>query len=331
MTDRDDGPCVEVLLSTFQGEAYLREQVDSVLGQSYANFRVLARDDGSTDGTPRILERYAAENPGVFKLLRDARGNLGAAGSFAALLEQCRAPYVMLCDQDDVWQPDKVAVALETMRELEQRKPPRTPALVFTDLCVTDEGLNTLHASFWEWRGIRPEQATLNRLLAENIAPGCTMMLNAALRERALPVYEGAVMHDYWLILVAALTGAVGAVERPTVLYRQHGANALGVHGKWTGGRVRERRRTRRDVLTAARGIARAARKPRAVQYGRHFAQAEELLRRFEKEMNEDTARTIAAFVSLRDAAVVQRIGTTLRHGFLRPTLMESLAFVFRP
>lgn len=223
------GTYVEILLATYNGAPYLREQLDSLLAQTHANWCLLIRDDCSTDATPSILAGYQKQFPSRVKIIPDDRLSLGASGNFAALLSAADADYLMFCDQDDIWRPDKIELTLVEMRRLEKIHGKSIPLMVHTDLAVVDEGLRDVADSLWQFQHSDPVGGkSLNRLLVQNIATGCTVMINLALRDLALPIPPEAVMHDWWLALVAAAFGEIGQVTMPTVLYRQHGANDVG-------------------------------------------------------------------------------------------------------
>jgi hypothetical protein len=140
------------------------------------------------------------------------------------------APYVCFCDQDDIWLSDKVRKTKAVMVELEQQCGQDTPLLVFTDLRVVDEDLNTLHPSFWKRMGIEPERIDdFSRLLPSPVVTGCTMMANRRLIELASAMPAEASLHDRWIALLASAMGKAAYLPEPTVLYRQHGRNAIGV------------------------------------------------------------------------------------------------------
>jgi len=222
---------IHILLATYNGAPYLQEQLNSLLAQTHANWCLLIRDDGSTDSTPTILAGYQKRFPTRIKIVSSEKVNLGASGNFGALLAaaDADADYLMLCDQDDVWYPDKIERTLAEMRRLEKLHGITTPLLVHTDLAVVEKGLRSVADSLWRLQHSDPIGGkVLNRLLVQNVATGCTMMFNRALRDLALPVPPEAVMHDWWLVLVAAAFGEIGQVTMPTVLYRQHGANDVG-------------------------------------------------------------------------------------------------------
>lgn len=218
---------IDILLSTYNGGLYIKELLQSLFAQTYKEWRLIVRDDGSTDNTLDIVETYASKHHDRIVLLKDGKGRLGPCQSFAALLEYSPAPYIMFCDQDDVWLPNKIELTLKTTRELEA-KHKNTPILVHTDLKVVDERLNPLAESFWKYQHINPARIALNNLLIQNVATGCAMMLNMPLKKAALPIPSEAMLHDWWITLVAASSGRIEYINSPTMLYRQHGKNDTG-------------------------------------------------------------------------------------------------------
>ena len=163
-----------IILSTYNGEKYLKAQLDSLLLQSYKNFKLIVRDDGSTDGTKEILNFYNIE-------LLDSSENLGVKKSFETLLkyacENGEGKYFMFCDQDDVWNNDKIEKTLKKMQELENLYEDNIPLLVHTDLEVVNENLETLSSSMWKSEYINPKANTLNKLLIQNILCFVTKMM----------------------------------------------------------------------------------------------------------------------------------------------------------
>lgn len=138
---------VEILLSTYNGEKYLETQLDSILMQDYTNWKLLVRDDASTDTTLLILNTYIQKHPDKIQLLNDNEGNMGYSNSFSKLLRQSSADYVMYCDQDDYWHPDKISSMLSVMLQEEARLPAMAH-IVFSDLELTDSELNVVSPSF---------------------------------------------------------------------------------------------------------------------------------------------------------------------------------------
>lgn len=221
-----------ILLASYRGEAYLDAQLRSLCRQTERDFVVYLRDDGSDDRTVEIEERYAAAEPERFIALRRTEGKGGSKYNFLALCAAALlsdADYFMFCDQDDVWDPDKVEITLARMREAEGGDP-SVPVLVHTDLRVVDQDLNLLGDSFMAYRALNPACTQLNRLLVQNNVTGCTMMVNRALLELAMRYrnVEAIAMHDWWFALVASAFGKIAFVERATIQYRQHGGNVIG-------------------------------------------------------------------------------------------------------
>ncbi|MBU1715693.1 MAG: glycosyltransferase, partial [Proteobacteria bacterium] len=144
---------IEILLSTYNGGKYLREQLDSLLAQTCNDWVLLVRDDGSSDDTVIILEEYRTRHPEKIGIVSGGKKRLGACASFAFLLAQSTAPYVMFCDQDDVWLPEKVEVTFESMLSAES-KMPGLPVLVHADMYVTDNVMSVIAESFWRYQNL---------------------------------------------------------------------------------------------------------------------------------------------------------------------------------
>jgi len=154
--------------------------------------------------------------------------NIGVIQNFNALASASKAEYLAFADQDDVWEPDKLAVQMDLMLLMEKRFGPKTPILVHSDLAVCDAQMRIIAPSLWRFQRLNPAVKDFSRLLVQNNITGCTVVINKALKERAFPVPQDAVVHDWWLALVASAVGRIGYVSRPLVRYRQHGGNQLG-------------------------------------------------------------------------------------------------------
>jgi glycosyltransferase involved in cell wall biosynthesis len=218
---------IDILLSTYNGDPYLKELMDSVLNQTFKDWRLIVRDDGSSDGTYEILLNYCKQFPDKITLVNNKETHLGACQSFAQLLEYSTAKYIMFCDQDDVWLPTKIAVTLNRMCELESLHE-GLPILIHTDLKVVDKDLTIISESFWKFQHINPDLKKINNLLIMNNVTGCTMMINRELKMLSRSIPEGSVMHDWWIALVASVFGLTAYINSATILYRQHGKNDTG-------------------------------------------------------------------------------------------------------
>ncbi len=218
-----------VLLATYNGAAFLPAQLESILSQTHG-WKLLVRDDGSSDGTKKIVSNRAADGTPVI-LMDDGQPRLGARSNFARLLEKARemgADYCTLSDQDDVWLPSKLDEQFKQMKSLE-RKFPHCPILIHSDLEVVNQNLKIIHPSFMQYQKIHHESSNpLRVLLCQNFVTGSTVMMNRSLLQLALPVPKEALMHDWWLALCAAAFGRLEYYGMPLVKYRQHGNNEIG-------------------------------------------------------------------------------------------------------
>lgn len=222
-------PPIDILMATYNGERFVGEQIESIQGQTYENWRLLVSDDCSNDKTLDVVRRYAAEDKRIQVVSQDVKYG-GAKGNFFALMKKSGASYVMFCDQDDVWLPKKVEKTLYTMREIEESANADAPLLVFTDMKVVDGQLGVIAESFEEFSAINPTRTSFQQVVAQSLGAGCTMMVNAAARDLALEVQntDDVIMHDWWLTLLASAFGRIGYLDEPTSLYRQHGFNEIG-------------------------------------------------------------------------------------------------------
>jgi hypothetical protein len=297
---------VNVLLSTYNGGRFLRPQIDSILGQTHPHLSVLTRDDGSTDDTCGLMADYARRFPAKVRLCNDGDRHLGVCRSYARLLERADADYVMLSDQDDCWLPQKVALSLDRIQRCEERLGTQCPVLVHTDLCVTDVDLHPIHGSFWSYQAYDPvRQCTLNRLLTQNMVTGCASIMNRALLRKALPVPAQAIIHDWWLALVAAATGRLEPLAEPTVLYRQHEGNAIGARRFGLG----------YILCKAARMVFHGG----VANYVRQSQdQAKALLERLSAELGEPERATLESYADIARHSFLDRRVLLIRHGFLK-------------
>lgn len=303
-------PSIEVALATYQSAPYLREQLDSLFSQTEQDFTLLVADDGSSDATMEILEEYRQRHPGRIRIVAHERQPHGAAGNFSRLLDQARADYLLLCDHDDVWLPDKISLSCARMAALEAARDRNVPLLIHTGLVIADRDLEPIGPAILDYSKVGRPRSDLSSLLMANVAAGCTIVMNRALYEKARPIPPEAMMHDHWVALVAAALGAIACVEEPTILYRQHGANLIGAPTRGTAPLLQQIRHT----------LFGAERQSVIRRYSR---QAAELLRRYRGEMTDENRRateTIAGIWSVnrwRRFARLRRSGVRLS-GFAR-------------
>lgn len=220
---------IAILMATYNGERFLGEQIDSLLGQTYEDWHLYVHDDGSKDNTVAVVKEYIQQHPDKITLLEYASQG-GACKNFLSMIGKVEAPYYMFCDQDDVWLPNKIELSMEEMKRQEAEHPGK-PIVIHTDLSIVDEHLNGIFSSMYEYTGKYPQYIrTFNDTGGHtSIATGCTMLFNRLAEKGCDAQAEKAIMHDCWLCLCALKQqGVVYGIPEKTVLYRQHGDNCVG-------------------------------------------------------------------------------------------------------
>lgn len=222
-----------VLLTAYNGSKHLPALLDSLMDQTDPDFSVLLQDDGSEDETVSLLTSLCEKDP-RFSFGSEQGQHLGAAGNFLSLVRQSDADYVLMCDQDDLWEPDKIAVLKKAMNEMEAEYGADTPLLVHSDCSLISEEGEPIGDSFFRHQGWDPKAVTLAPLLVQNNVTGCTLIMNTPLRKliashaRAKDLF----MHDWFIALTAASFGKIRFVNQPLTRYRQHGDNTIGASSK---------------------------------------------------------------------------------------------------
>lgn len=226
---------IAILMATYNGEKYLGEQIDSIIGQTCQDWHLYIHDDGSTDNTLNIINEYIRRYPNRMTLLEyPSQGR--ACKNFLSMLERVDAPYYMFCDQDDVWLPKKIEFSYVKMQATEKDAPTDTPIVINTDLTVVDEQLNTICKSFWYRERIYPKWLhNYQDHAAIYSATGCTMLFNKKAKEAVKHPILHATMHDAWVNLsVAAVNGTICYLPESYILYRQHNQNTMGAREPYT-------------------------------------------------------------------------------------------------
>lgn len=210
-----------ILMSTYNGENYIEDQLKSLQNQTYTNWHLYIRDDGSKDKTKKIIQRYCDTDSRI-TLIDDGK-NLGPSRSFLTLVEMIDADYYFFCDQDDYWIKDKLQIMINEIKKYNNLK----PQVVYCNLKCVDQNLKPQKYGFENLIG---KISGLNRFIGNDM-PGCVMLFNKETRElvnKYRPDYNSITMHDWWIALVAQVFGEVHFVNRKLIYYRQHGDNTLG-------------------------------------------------------------------------------------------------------
>lgn len=293
---------VAVLLATYNGEKYIAEFLESLLAQSFTEFELFVRDDGSTDNTLNILTDYSDR---LNITLIDSSSRLGAAKSFIQLLIEVGEGFncYMFADQDDVWNFDKIERAYTKL--LNEKND--VPILYCAGLELVDSSL--AHISF----SLPPRIISLRNALIENIATGCTIALNEKARELVINnLPEKLIMHDWWFYIVFSALGQVIYDAYPALKYRQHGGNVIGAA---TSPFQDLKRRIKRFLSSKKDGVFSIA------------DQAAEFDRCFGPFLTADDARLVKSIIEGKKT-MSGRFRLALNSGFVRQKKMDT--FILR-
>lgn len=297
-------PHIAILLCTYNGEPFLKDQLDSIIAQDYGNFSIWVSDDGSEDQTIPILKKYQA-NFKKNRFLIISGPQAGFARNFLSLLcnPDLVADYVSFADQDDIWLPNKLSRAVTHLKTL----PNAVPTIYCSRTYLIDETGNSI--------GLSPlfrKKPSFTNALVQNIGGGNTMVLNKAALSLLRSVgIEPVVSHDWWSYLL--ITGAGGTLSydpMPTVHYRQHNRNLIGSNRSYfsslmrikglLNGRFRDWNKTNTQVLLA-----------------------------FKQLLTSENQRTLEEFSRARNRWLIPRIWGVIKSGVYRQTLIGNLAIMW--
>jgi glycosyltransferase involved in cell wall biosynthesis len=218
---------LSIALATYNGERYLGEQLQSIASQTRLPDELMISDDASTDATQAIVKSFAQRAPFPVRIIKNSE-RLGSTGNFERAIRLCSGDIIFLCDQDDIWYPNKIALIEEHFINN-----PDVGA-VFTDADVVDENLCMFGQQLWTTLKFNPkEQAqiaasdALGVLLRHPVVTGATMAFRSAYRDLVLPLPD--TWHDAWISLLIGTTSYLDALPIPLIAYRQHSANQIGV------------------------------------------------------------------------------------------------------
>jgi len=234
---RDNGikvtKMIYILMATYNGEKFINEQIDSLLNQTYENWKLIIHDDNSKDRTVSIVKEYQSKYNNKIKLLDDNISTGGAKENFTYLLNKIddNYDYIMFCDQDDIWINNKIEVTLNKMIAAEN-KYKNKPILIHTDLYIYENVETSKYKKFMEYQNLNSGFDTINRLIVQNIVTGCTVMINKLSVEKIKKIPKEAIMHDWWIAIVISSFGKIVFLDNATILYRQHENNIVGVKQK---------------------------------------------------------------------------------------------------
>lgn len=298
------------MMATYNGATYLAEQIQSIINQSFSDWKLYIKDDGSSDGTLDIIESFGRKFDGKIVNLSNISGGGNAKDNFFALLNwvsnNTDSDYFMFSDQDDVWLPDKIQNSVDVLA-VEQG-----PALVHTDLLVVDHSLHTITDSFAEYSHLRTDFNDLSHLLVQNNVTGCTMIWNKKLNNLIKPNFnKNIVMHDWWISLIAAAFGTIMFVDKATIMYRQHSNNVVGAHRVGSLGYIQNKLS---DVKAIRQGIRDT------------YSQATAFYEQYGSELSSADRMKVSKYIELSSLSKPRRVFGVLKYRFLKQSLLQSAA-----
>lgn len=289
---------VNVLLSTFNGMQFLKQQLDSIANQDYESIEVSIRDDGSTDGTYNFCREYVKKKKGWDVTVGK---NIGVFQSFMQLLLNAdpKAEYYAFCDQDDMWFTDKISRAVKAF---EKKEKPEIPTLYCTRVLIADKNLDNVKVSRM------PKHISLHSALVENVAQGSTIVLNQTARNVLIKnIPEKLPIHDWWCYLLIAAMGEIIFDPNPSMIYRKHLLNvSYGAFGGYRKIAGRLRRFLDKDDVVI-------------------FRQAELLLRLYNENLPADALRIVNELVNIKASSIIERLKLFVNNPFHRQSFFDDI------
>ena len=221
-----ENPKLCILLASYNGEKYISEQLDSIINQTYKNWELIIRDDGSKDETVTILNKYEKKDERI-KVLRDDKGNLGFLKNFEELLYNAKEEFVLFSDQDDFWLKNKLEKFVEKIRDLDEKILSK-PLLVHCNSLVCDEKLEIIKEEFIDSKIAKKTNS--NIYFFEYIVQGSTSMVNKKMIKESLPFLKNVTLHDRYFHLLSQFLGTRVFIDESLVKYRQHERNEIGAN-----------------------------------------------------------------------------------------------------
>lgn len=303
-------------MATYNGEKYLKEQLNSLLNQTYKDFKVIVCDDCSTDGTMDILKEYQLNHPDIFQVYKNEKNTTSAKYNFMNMMIKYKDDYIMLCDQDDVWLPDKIELTLCKLVDMECRHGKNTPLLTHTDLIVVDAMLNEINPSFRKAMNADYTKVELRQQLIQNTLTGCTCMYNRSVAHLIREIPHSFVMHDWFLMLIVSAFGTIEALQdKQTILYRQHGDNQVGA----------------KDVRTLKYKINKILHGAEIRQaINQTYTQAESFLKTYKDRLSLEQKNLLEQYISIPNMNKFGRWRTIVKLGVLKNGFSRKIAnFIF--
>jgi len=314
-------PEIDIALPCYNSAPWLDSMIESILVQDGPSWRIIARDDGSSDTTVDRLAAWRNRlSDRMLVLENPQRENLGISGSFTQVLLATDAPLVLTADPDDIWLPGHLARVDAALREAALELGSDVPIAVCTDAAVIDQEHNPIASSYWRWARNNPRRMRrLADVAMESPALGSTMGVNRALLDVALPIPREVDAQDWWLALVATAFGEIRALEEVTVLYRRHATNQSGE--PFGSSFTNAVRRTVADSGAARNRLNR-------VLYEKACPQAKAFVARYGSRLSRNDANMLRALAELRSRGPFARRLSLIQHRLTFASSLKSWAML---
>ena len=218
----DSKPFVSIVMATYNGEKYIKKQLDSILNQTYSNFELIICDDCSTDNTRHILEYYSKKDDRVRLIFNNK--NLGVTKNFEQGIKLTKGDYIAIADQDDIWREDKLEILLKEIKN---------NILIYHDNFLIDEKDNIIYNSYFKFlrrKNFNIKSVVIGNIIGDNFISGHSMLFISELKKYLFPFPEKRYInyYDYWIVLVAIKLGMIKKLDKSLVYWRQHSNNDSG-------------------------------------------------------------------------------------------------------
>ena len=302
---------VAILLATYNGEKFLRQQLDSILNQNYCDFSLYISDDNSSDSTLSIIIEYLQKDSRIH-LLPKHKSKGSACCNFLHLLENVESDIYLLCDQDDLWTPDHVSSLVNAYITIENNT--KQPVLVHGDLTVVDEDLTILDKSFLRYTNLPHVIENKHSFFVQNNVTGCASLVNKVLKEYVFSsrdfLYQHISlipMHDCFFATIAKYFGTIRFVKKQIVFYRQHSLNVVGAKKckgmQYLVERFFKMLRNQNNVMLEIN---------KNMNYAFFFCE------NFKKEISKSEYEILKQFSNIRKKNKLMRIFFILKHKFIK-------------
>lgn len=302
---------VSIVMATYNGAHYLEEQIESILANTYDGWTMEICDDGSTDRTLSIIEHYQELYPNKIKFHPNEE-QLGVTRNFLEGAMRAEGEYVMFCDQDDVWLPEKIEKTLKFMKERERLSGENTPIAVFTDAKVVDGALRNINSSFYAYNKLDTKKIDLPHLLVENKMIGCTTMINRGILDKIIEFPNFARYHDWWIALISVVFGEIAFLNESTMLYRQHSKNMVGSQSffAYVIDRIKNIKKQKESLIKTEK-------------------QAWEFCEIYKKYLLEEQRQIIWDFANIRSENLIERRDRLFRHKLWKTGMARNIGLFF--